>query len=82
MELVRGVKLLIDVIRHRLLDKATAKGVALGRQQILELSEDEFRRMRQDHADSGSETEVTEGVSSRPIGSAPDTHGRGSKKQL
>ena len=80
MELVRGVKLLIDVIRQRLLDKAIAKG----RREILELSEDEFREIKQSYSglSAAAETEVTEGVSSRHIGFAPETHRHGSKKQL
>ena len=75
VELVRGGILLIDVIRQRLLEKATAKGVALGRQQVLEMSEAEFTSMKQRYSESSSDTEVTESNPSRDrIGFTPAKH--------
>ena len=75
VELVRGVILFIDVIRQKLLKKATAKGVALGRQQVLEMSEVEFTSMKQRYLESSSDTEVTESnPSPHRIGFAPEKH--------
>ena len=81
MELVRGGILLIDVIRQRLLEKATAKGVALGRQQVLEMSEAEFTSIKQRYSESSSDTEVTESNPSRDrIGFTPAKHDHTGRK--
>ena len=84
MELVRGVILFVDMLKQKLLEKATAKGVALGRQQILEtleMTETDIPVMNQRHSESSSKTEVTESDrSSRQIGFAPAKHEYTSRK--
>ena len=85
MELVRAFILFVDVLKQKLLEKATAKGVALGRQEILEMlemTEADITSMKERSSESSPETEVTEKKRShrRIPGFAPTKHNNMSRK--